>query len=142
MSDDNPRVNRYLADKTFDHMDHALGRPVWPERETYRNYFACGVDGTMAAAFAASPFWRLGGVDGTMAYYHVTAEGRAALAQHLRDTGAPTAWAVSHRGYTSIEVAASRAKAIYAAFLRWSDVQPDMQFIDFARSTSASKATA
>lgn len=137
---DNPSVNRYLSDKAFDHIDHALGRPAWPERESFRNYFACDADGSLASSFAASPFWALSGVDGTMAYYHVTAAGRSALAQHLAEIAAPGPWSISYRGFASIDVAASRSKAAYRAFLRWREVMPDLRFIEFARQARVRRA--
>ena len=33
-------VNRYLADPAMDDVDHALGRPLDPMRESYRNRYA------------------------------------------------------------------------------------------------------
>lgn len=38
------RVNRYLKDKAMDRMDHALGCPVDPMQETFRNYYVVGDD--------------------------------------------------------------------------------------------------
>lgn len=44
----NPTVNRYLKDKAMDHIDHALGRPVDPLRESYRNHFyLCSDEGDL-----------------------------------------------------------------------------------------------
>lgn len=80
---DNPSVDRYLNDKAMDHIDHALGRPIWPLKETRRNYFATETDSGEAKAFDASPNWALSSVDGRMAYYSVTCAGRRALVDHL-----------------------------------------------------------
>ncbi|WP_319533384.1 hypothetical protein [uncultured Cohaesibacter sp.] len=35
----NHSVNRSLDDKAMDAIDHALGRPVDPMSESYRNYY-------------------------------------------------------------------------------------------------------
>ncbi len=57
MSVENPPVNRYFVDKHFDHIDHALGRPIYPLRETFRNHFATDANGGRATDFDASPHW-------------------------------------------------------------------------------------
>lgn len=72
----NPRVNRYLKDKAMDHIDHALGRPVDPMGETYRNHFATGADGKDAKQFAASSNWEKVGQRDDMAFFAVTDAGR------------------------------------------------------------------
>ncbi len=53
----------------MDRIDHALGRPIWPLRETSRNYFATQADGKLAKTFDASDHWTRGGVSGEMAFY-------------------------------------------------------------------------
>lgn len=129
----NPSVNRYLADKPFDHIDHALGRPMWPLRESHRNYFATNVDSEHAKHFAASPLWSLTGVDGSMAYYHVTKEGRAALAAHLAEVGSKwRPYRVSFRGFERIVPAGSPSKARYSYFLDLRDIAPELEFVSFA----------
>lgn len=39
---ENLRVDRYLENQAMDHIDHALGRPLDPLGETYRNFYATG----------------------------------------------------------------------------------------------------
>ncbi|MCB4863193.1 hypothetical protein K7W03_26835 [Sphingobium sp. PNB] len=74
------QVNRYLKDKAMDHIDHALGRPVDPRSETYRNYFYVIGDTDLRRDMTASPYWRGDGKGGEGEYFVVTDEGRAALA--------------------------------------------------------------
>lgn len=137
----NPKVNRYLDDPAFDHMDHALGRPSWPMRESYWNYFATEVGGKDAAAFEASPHWKLSGTDGRMAYYHVTEAGRVALAAYLSRHDQHRVFAVTFEGYTTLISAKSRSKARYSHFLTISESWPDLTFGRFARMSSVGKAT-
>lgn len=129
----NPPVNRYLADKTFDHIDHAIGRPMWPLRESHRNYFATDEDSSHAKAFAASPHWELSGVQNGMAYYHVTDAGRAALASHLAEIGSEwRPYLVTYRGFERTVPAKSPSQARYKYYADLRDVAPDLEFVDFA----------
>lgn len=106
----NPSVDRYLEDKDMDHIDHALGRPVDPLGETYRNRFATG--GDLADRMAVSPHWEEFCRSGDMRFFGVTDEGRKALVQYLTSTGDKMRkFAVEFAGHTSIVVAASPAKA-------------------------------
>lgn len=133
MGERNPPVNRYLTDKALDHIDHALGRPMWPLKESYRNYFATGKDGELARRFDASPHWGLSGVQGDMAYYHVTDEGRAALAAHLAAVGSEwRPYCVSYRGFERVVPAKSPSQARYRYFADLREVAPDLAFVDFA----------
>lgn len=133
----NPTVNRYLTDKAMDHIDHALGRPVWPERESYRNYFATDVRSGTAAKFEASSHWELQSVTpDAMGFYSVTADGRAALAAYLADHDRHRPFVVTFNGISTIAPAKSAAKARYATFLDVRDVYCDLTFGDFARHTS------
>lgn len=137
MADGNPSVNRYLKDKAMDHIDHALGRPVDPLGETFRNHFAVDKDSKTAAAFAASPQWKLNGRTVDMAFYSVTAQGRKALAEHLKEIGDPwKPYAVTFNGYTSIVSAKSSGNAKYQKYLDVSDVYCDLKFGDFARKAT------
>ncbi|MHA4731227.1 hypothetical protein [Ensifer adhaerens] len=109
----NPSVNRYLKDKSMDHIDHALGRPVDPMGETYRNHFATGVDSQEAKAFGASENWELDGLVRGMAYFSVTDAGRKALADHLTQIGDKhRLYDVTYEGQTQAVVALSAAKAV------------------------------
>jgi hypothetical protein len=79
-TNENPSVNRYLKDKPMDRIDHALGRPIWPMRETYRNHYATDATGTLAIDFAFSAHWQQRGQSGDMAFFAVTLAGRKARA--------------------------------------------------------------
>ncbi|MDE3771555.1 hypothetical protein I7G86_07395 [Sinorhizobium meliloti] len=137
----NPRVNRYLKDKAMDHIDHALGRPVDPLGETYRNHFATGADGKDAKQFAASPNWEKLGRRDDMAFFAVTDAGRKALADHLKKIGDPwKAYEVSFNGYTSIVSAKSSGNAKYQKYLDVSDCYSELKFVDFARQAKVRKA--
>lgn len=139
------RVNRYLRDKDFDHIDHALGRPVDPLGETYRNYFATNTDGAEATAFRASEFWHEDGTRGDMAFFSVAASGRRALAEYLAEIGDP------HRAFTVTTtegerdvVATSHGAARHLVFLDASDVDPDLTFSAFlarVKSTRLARST-
>lgn len=137
----NPRVNRYLKDKAMDHIDHALGRPVDPLGETYRNHFATGADGKDAKQFAASPNWEKLGRRDDMAFFAVTDAGRKALADHLKKIGDPwKAYEVSFNGYTSIVSAKSSGNAKYQKYLDVSDCYSELKFVDFAREAKVRRA--
>jgi hypothetical protein len=133
------QVNRYLKDKAFDHIDHALGRPVDPLVESYRNHFAVDADSNTAKEFDASPFWgRNGkGAPGGMAFYHVTAEGRHALKQHLKDIGDKhRLFNVTFEGHTQTVVAESPSKARYSLWLDISDCRSSLSFKKFCQSVA------
>ena len=128
-------INRYLTDKSMDHIDHALGRPLDPTAETYRNFFA--TDGSLADEFAASPHWEEGKRGNGMRYFRVTDEGRKALASHLREIGdAHRAFEVKFEGYTRTVIATTRSKARYSYFLDISDSFPELEFKDYCRRVS------
>lgn len=133
-ADENPSVNRDLADKDMNRIDHALGRPVWPLRETFRNYFATRPDSDQAKAFDASPHWEKHNAYGTMAFYHVTQAGREALAEYLKRQGkAARAYIVTFDGHSNVVAAKSHGAARYAQFLTISDCFADLTFQDFAK---------
>lgn len=137
----NPSVNRYLKDKAFDHIDHALGRPVDPLRESYRNYFAANVNSDDAKAFGASENWELDGLVRGMAYFSVTDAGRIALKKHLSEQavhmGKPwRAYVVEFNGYSESIPAKSRAQARYLRYLNISDIYPSLKFGEFVRLAS------
>ena len=139
MTTDNPSVDRYLLDKVMDNIDHALGRPADPLRETYRNYFAVDDASPKAAAFRASPHWIFtGGLHGGMVTFSVTTAGRQALRDHLREVGDNhRAYLVTFDGHTGAIAAESPAKAKYEYWLRVSDVCPDLKFGAFCRAATA-----
>lgn len=130
----NPPVNRCLKDKAMDHIDHALGRPAWPLRESYRNYFATEADGPDGRSFAGSPYWERGGTSpGGLTSFYVTQAGREALAKHLSEIDADRVYLVTYEGFETIVPAASPAKARYNKWLDLRDVLPDLPFLDFSR---------
>jgi len=129
-------VNRCLKDEAFDRIDHALGRPVHPLEATYRDHYAASAGSPAAAAMAASPYWTDHGIRWDLHLFTVTAEGRKALAEHLRSIGdANRLWSLTFGGITSDYVATSAGKARYAAWLGWSDSMPDLDFATFCRRT-------
>ncbi len=132
----NPSVNRYLKDKAFDQMDHALGRPVDPLRESFRNYYAIGNNAPQAKVFASSPFWALDGTTACgMSYFSVTNAGRKALAAHLKTLEEQwRAYLVTYDGFSDIVAATSHAKAKYRKYLDVSDAFCDLTFKDFSAS--------
>lgn len=136
---ENPRVNRYLKDKAFDHMDHALGRHYDPAGETFRNYFATEAGGALALQFDATPFWGLRGVRDGMANYHVTDAGIAALKEHLAEHAPISAFVVSFNGYSSTVTAKSASAAKYDYWLDVRDIYSDLTFIEFCRSARVRK---
>lgn len=133
------QVNRSLTDKAMDHIDHALGRPVDPMAESYRNHFATDAGSKLAKEFDASPYWARNGKGspGGMAFYHVTDEGRAALRRHLREIGDKhRCFDVTYQGQTQTVVAVSAAKAKYSLWLSISDCFCDLTFGKFCRDAS------
>jgi len=133
------KVDRYLKDKSMDHIDHALGRPLNPLGETYRNFFA--TDGKLADEMAASPFWSEGKRGSGMRYFYVTDAGRKALTEHLRAIeDKHRAFIVQFAGFTTTVVATTRSKARYSYYCSVSDCCPDLDFKDFCRRVSVRAA--
>lgn len=129
-------AKRYLKDKAMDHIDHALGRPVDPFGETYRNYFYVIGDTELRRHFAHSRDWTCTGHTEHGAYFSVTDEGRASLAAYLKQIGDKNRkWIVSWGGYDMEQVATTKAKARYAKWLSISDVDPDLTFARFQRES-------
>lgn len=127
-------VNRELADKPMRLIDHALGRPLNPMVETYRNFFAAGKGSEEDVAFRASPHWRCHGAMASteLVGFTVTDEGRAALRDHLKAIGDKhRAWDVTFEGYTSQIVATTRSRARYSYWAKISDTDADLAFGDF-----------
>ena len=131
---DQPTVNRYLKDTAFDHIDHALGRPVNPLRESYRNRFVIDVDAPDAAAFRASPNWTDGReVLGTLCF-HVTDHGRRALYDHLRHIGERHRhFVVTWNGSEIATASKSHSAAKYDVWLDVSDAV-DIPFGEFLKT--------
>jgi len=129
------QVNRYLTDKQMDHIDHALGRPINPLAETYRNRFTVEPDSDEAAAFRASPNWSEGRTFGGMTTFQVTTDGRHALRDHLRAIRDPhRAFDITFEGFTETVIAKTRSEAKYDHWLRISDCDPDLTFGDYLRN--------
>lgn len=127
------KVNRYLKDKAMDHIDHALGRPVDPMGETYREYFAAS-----EPMFRDDPRWRLYAVSGGMFWYTPTQAGREALRDHLRQIGDKhRCFTIKVKGFpASVYVAESHGKARYKAYLNFSDAYEGTTFKDFCSTSS------
>ncbi|MBZ9600689.1 hypothetical protein [Phyllobacterium chamaecytisi] len=136
----NPSVNRYLHDKSIDHIDHALGRPIFPLLESHRNYFATS-SGTKQAEFSASPNWEKLGQRDDMAYFAVTETGRWALSDYLAKQEQPwKAFVVEFDGYTRIVPAKSRSAARYSYYLEVSDCWSELKFGDFMKRSKVRAA--
>ena len=123
---DNPTVNRYLKDKAMDRIDHALGRPVDPLRETYRDHYAVEKDSDIAAEFRASSNWQEeqpSALNEDMRWFYVTDVGRQALANHLKKINdGNRRFVVTWEGYDTIVAAETHSKARYSKYLAVSDV--------------------
>jgi hypothetical protein len=124
------QVNRYLKNKDMDHIDHALGRPVDPMAETYRNHFAASE--CEADQFTA-PNWVETYRHSNLVGFRVTDVGRAALKAHLAEIGDKTRlYALTFHGEEMSPIAAtSPSKAKYAKWLDWDT--NDMTFKDFCQ---------
>lgn len=132
---ENKSVNRYLKDKAMDYIDHALGRPVFPLHETYRNYFAIGESSEIARGFKASPNWDQGKSCGDMSYFFVSATGRQALVDYLQSIGDKNRlFIVDYAGMSLPVVSTSHSKARYSKWLDISDCNDDLTFMDFCKS--------
>lgn len=137
---ENPSVNRYLNDKAMDRIDHALGRPIWPLRESYRNHFAVSVGSRLSKEFDASPYWEGGREFGQMASYYVTDAGRQALAKHLAELPQQHhAFIVTFGDFSRVMPAETAAKARYAYYLEVSDCF-DLKFGEFSKRTTVRRA--
>ncbi|WP_313443177.1 hypothetical protein [Novosphingobium sp.] len=135
------QVDRYLENKAMDHIDHALGRPVDPLAESYRNYFYVIGDTDLRRDMAASPHWEGDGKGGEGEYFFITDEGRAALAAHLKAIGDKhQRWIVSYAGYEMEVIATTRAKARHSKWLSISDVNESLTFGEFQRNSKVRAA--
>lgn len=135
------QVNRYLENKAMDHIDHALGRPVDPLSETYRNYFYVIGDTALRRYLAGSPHWRSNGQVTDGEYFSVTDAGRQALASHLKQIGDKhRRYIVLWGGYEMEVVATTAAKARYRKWLDISDVDDSLTFARFQRESKVRSA--
>ena len=127
-------VNRYLCDKAFDHLDHALGRPVDSVKPSYRNHYAANAGDPALPAMLSSGHWNDHGQRGDLRLLSVTDSGRAALAAHLREIGDRNRlWTVLWRGYELTVAAPSASKARYSKWLDVADCDADLTFAQFQR---------
>lgn len=136
------QVNRYLKNKRMDHIDHALGRPVDPLAETYRNRFAIEPDAPETPHFQESDHWEFWGtIPGGLLCFRVTQAGREALRDHLKEIGDKNRlWAVYWGGFRVEKVAETRGKARYRAWLDASDAYSDLTFKDFQAASTVKLA--
>lgn len=132
---DNPTVNRYLTTMILDDIDHALGRPTFPLKATYRNYYAIFFNSPYRWFFACSDFWQFDGLSGDMAFYSVTDLGRQALADHLKQLPDNKIFVVSYWEWSKIVTAKSRSSARYDCFRDVSDCS-DISFREFLKVSS------
>lgn len=125
----------------MDRIDHALGRPLDPTAETYRNHYA--TDGTLADEMAGSPFWEEGrSCGGRLRSFYVTEAGCDALAKHLREIGdAHRAFLVTFEGHPRTVVAVTRDKARYSHYLDIRDSFSDLTFKDYCKRTTVAAVT-
>ncbi len=135
------QVNRYLKDRAMDRIDHALGRPLNPLSETYRDHYATFTDGAVAEEMRASPHWEGGKAIDRMAFFYVSDAGRKALADHLKEIkDAHKGYVVAFDGIEMSVVATSAAKARYSAFLSASDCNDDLTFRQFQKECTVRRA--
>lgn len=126
------KVNRHLADTQMDNIDHALGRPVNPMGETYREYFAACA--TEAHKFRASEFWKEGKSHSDLVWFYVTQAGRKALADYLKEIGDKNRhYVVTWGEYEMNTVAESHGKARYKKWIEISDAI-DISFAEFQKT--------
>jgi hypothetical protein len=121
----------------MDRIDHALGRPLDPMAETYRNHYAAG-GVPHADELAASPHWKEARpMPHNQRIFVVTDDGRRALAEHLRAIGDPhRAYVVAIDGAERTVIATSRSKARYRAYLDLKDIWQDLTFRQFCSRVS------
>lgn len=128
-------VNRSLKNKTMNRIDHALGHPIDPMAETYRNYFATNADCEDARAFRASPYWSEYRISDNMAGFQVTQAGREALRDHLKEIEDPwRLYVVSYDGYEMNQVGTSPGNAKYRKWCDISDALSDLTFVEFCKT--------
>lgn len=137
-------VNRELADKAMNRIDHALGRPLDPLAETYREYYAVDAGSAQADEFRASPYWRQApGAQAGMAYFYVTPDGRQALAAYLKKIGDQNkAFVVCWNGFESRVVAPTHSKARYKKWLEASDAYQTLTFKEFCKTATVRRVAA
>lgn len=131
--------NRHIKDNpALDDVDHALGRPYRPF-DTYRDHYATSCP-KLRAVFRASPWWREGVTSESMTFFHVTDEGRHALAVELKKPEYGRLYSITSRRYEgeTLIMAKSRSQAKYLA---WLNADLDWPFIDYANAVSARLAT-
>ena len=118
----NHSVNRRIDDPDMLRIYHALGRPLDPMQDTYRDYFAENAGTVLADKMRASRHWDGGTTRGDLVYFHVTAAGREALAAYLKTTGDRWRRFVIRWQNFPIEICErTRGKAMYAAWLQVRD---------------------
>ena len=136
------QVNRYLKDKKMDYIDHALGRPVDPLQDTYRNRFAADAGSAEFNHMVQSSHWKFTGtIPGGLKMFEVTSAGRKALAAHLKRIGDKhRLYSVEWGGLEMTQVGTSRSNARYLKWLSVSDTA-DVPFKDFAATARVRLAT-
>ena len=137
---ENPYVERFLDDPMLDDVDHALGRPLWPLRETKRNYFGFPAHSDVVDEFDASPYWRRTGLRDEMVFYDVTDVGRQALVDYLSEHEKHVGYEVTWNGVSEVFSATSSSQAKYLCFLNVRNAFSNVKFVDFVRNARVRKA--
>lgn len=128
------RCNVRIEDKHYHELHHALGCP-WPDEiagETYRNHFATDAGSDTAARMRSSEHWTNGTGRLGMIYFHVTEEGKRALAAHMRaNVETPARYEITYRHHSgsNLVAARSRSAAKYRAYL---EADIDWPFMEYA----------
>lgn len=129
----NHSVQRRIDDADMRRIYHALGRPLDPMQDTYRDYFAECAGTVLSGQMRASPYWCGGTTRGDLVYFHVTDAGREALAAYLKQTGDRWRRFVIRWQDFHIEICErTRGKAMYVAWLQVSDSY-SVSFGEFVR---------
>ena len=73
------------TDEDYDDMHHALGRPINPAQETYRNYYCCSAETEQPKRFEDLGWWDFVTTinNGRNSIYSVNGAGKQALAEWL-----------------------------------------------------------
>ena len=129
-----PTVNRTLEDKHFDAIDHALGRPLDPLADTYRDHYCLYADSPERSAFERSAHWTSGRNFCGEVLFKVTQAGRDALAAHLKSIADPwRLYAVTYDGFTAHVSGKTHSDAKYSHYLDVADALSDLSFGEYLK---------
>lgn len=127
------QVNRQIkGNPALDDVDHALGRPYRPFASYRDHYATCCPE--QKTTMRASSWWEEGITRGDMTWFHVTEEGRTALAHELQDAtkyGRLFEVACDRWDGAAHVIAKSHSAAKYAAYIK-ADLD-DWTFMEFCK---------